>query len=238
MADTESMSSSPDTLAMNPPTSKSSDNAAVLPAEQATVAKPVSKWALHRRMYNWVLSLSHKKHATTALFGLSFAESSFFPIPPDVLQIALSLERREKAFWYATVSTIGSVLGGMFGYLIGYAFWHALSDFFLTYVFKQEVFDKVGGLYEQYNFWCVFIAAFTPIPYKVFTIAAGVFLVSFPMFVLASVIGRGMRFFIVAGLLYKFGPPIKIFIEKYFNLLSLVFVVVLVGAFALLKFLK
>lgn len=220
---------------MNPSLPNPSDNGAVLPATDVAAAKPVSKWAIHRRMYDWVLSLSHKKHATTALFGLSFAESSFFPIPPDVLQIALTLERRDKAFFYAAVSTVASVLGGMFGYLIGFAFWHALSGFFLTYVFKEEVFTNVQGLYEQYNFWCVFIAAFTPVPYKVFTIAAGVFSVSFPMFVIASIIGRGMRFFIVAGLLYKFGPPIKTFIEKYFNLLSLVFGIVLIGAFALLK---
>lgn len=220
---------------MNSSLPNSSDNAAVLPATDVAAAKPVSKWAIHRRMYDWVLSLSHKKHATTALFGLSFAESSFFPIPPDVLQIALTLERRDKAFFYAAVSTVASVLGGMFGYLIGFAFWHALSGFFLTYVFKEEVFTNVQGLYEQYNFWCVFIAAFTPVPYKVFTIAAGVFSVSFPMFVIASIIGRGMRFFIVAGLLHKFGPPIKTFIEKYFNLLSLVFGIVLIGAFALLK---
>lgn len=223
---------------MNSSLPNSSDKTAAIASEVAPATDVVSPWAIHRRMYNWVLSLSHKKHATPALFGLSFAESSFFPIPPDVLQIALTLERRDKAFFYAAVSTIASVLGGMFGYLIGFAFWHALSSFFLTYVFKQEVFDKVGGLYEQYNFWCVFIAAFTPIPYKVFTIAAGVFSVSFPMFVIASLIGRGMRFFIVAGLLYKFGPPIKTFIEKYFNLLSLVFGIVLVGAFALLKLVK
>lgn len=234
------MSSSNEATAMTTLLPNSPDNSAALDpaaAAPAAPAQPVSKWAIHRRMYDWVLSLSHKKHATTALFGLSFAESSFFPIPPDVLQIALTLERRNKAYFYAAVSTVASVLGGMFGYLIGYAFWHALSGFFLTYVFKEEVFTKVQGLYEQYNFWCVFIAAFTPIPYKVFTIAAGVFSVSFPMFVIASVIGRGMRFFIVAGLLYKFGAPMKTFIEKYFNLLSFVFAFVLIGAFALLKLL-
>lgn len=235
------MSSSPDNLVTNPSMLHPSDKpaaATIVRTDQPEPADPVSVWAIHRRMYNWVLSLSHKRHATPALFGLSFAESSVFPIPPDVLQIALTLERREKAFFYAAVSTAGSVLGGMLGYLIGFAFWSALAGFFLTYVFKQDAFDRVGALYEQYNFWCVFIAAFTPIPYKVFTIAAGVFSISFPMFVIASMIGRGLRFFIVAGLLHKFGPPIKVFIEKYFNLLSLVFVVLLVGAFALLKLLK
>ncbi len=232
------MNSTPQTSVMDPSMNNPSDKAVAIASEEAPAVDVVSPWAIHRRMYNWVLSLSHRKHATSALFGLSFAESSFFPIPPDVLQIALTLERREKAFWYATVSTIASVLGGMFGYLIGFAFWHALSGFFLTYVFQEEIFLKVEGLYNQYDFWCVFIAAFTPVPYKVFTIAAGVFSVSFPMFVIASIIGRGMRFFIVAGLLYKFGPPIKTFIEKYFNLLSLVFVVILIGAFALLKLVK
>jgi len=222
--------STPEASVMNPSAMPTPDNA-------APAAKPVSKWAIHRRMYDWVLSFAHRKHSTAALFGLSFAESSFFPIPPDVLQIALTLERRDRAFFYATVSTVASVLGGMLGYLIGFAFWHAVSGFFFSYVFKEEVFTKVQGLYQQYDFWCVFIAAFTPIPYKVFTIAGGVFEIGFPMFVLASIVGRGARFFIVAGLLWKFGEPMKAFIEKYFNLLSFLFAVVLIGAFALLKLL-
>lgn len=193
------------------------------------------RWAIHRRMYDWVLSLAHSRHGTLALFALSFAESSFFPIPPDVLQIALTLERRSRAFFYAAVSTVASVLGGLAGYAIGWGLWAAVDQFFFRYVFPPEVFQRVEGLYQQYDFWCVFAAAFTPIPYKVFTIAAGVFHISLVAFLLASVIGRGARFFLVAALLWWFGPPIKTFIDRYFNLLSIVFTVLLVGAFLLLK---
>lgn len=199
---------------------------------------PVPRWAIHRRLYDWVLSLAHHRHSTTALFLLSFAESSFFPIPPDVLQIALTLERRGRAFYYAAVSTIASVLGGLAGYLIGWGVWELVRDFFFRVVFNEAVFHKVEGLYQTYDFWCIFAAAFTPIPYKVFTIAAGVFHIALVPFVLASAVGRAGRFFLVAALLWKFGPPIRSFIEKYFNLLSIVFTVLLVGGFALFKYLK
>ncbi len=206
-------------------------------ASETVPAKPVPRWAVHRRLYDWVLSWAHRKHSTTALFLLSVAESSFFPIPPDVLQIALTLERRSRAFYYAGVSAVGSVIGGVIGYLIGWGLWESVKGFFFRFVFDEHAFEKVQGLYQQYDFWCVFAAAFTPIPYKVFTIAAGVFHLSLPMFIVASFVGRAGRFFVVAALLWWFGPPMKRFIEKYFNLLSIVFVVVLVGAFALLKLL-
>lgn len=205
-----------------------------LPSEEAIV-RQWPWWQTHRRMYEWVLSLAHRKHATTALFLLSFAESSFFPIPPDVLQIVLTLERRSRAWYYAAVSLAGSVLGGVLGYLIGWGLWEAVQGFFFKYVFKVEAFEKVQHLYQEWDFWAVFVAAFTPIPYKVFTIAAGVFSLSLPMFIIASIVGRGGRFFAVAALLWWFGPPIKTFIEKYFNWLTLVFAVLLVGAFVLLK---
>lgn len=206
--------------------------------DPAAPSRPVPRWAIHRRLYDWVLSLAHHKHGTWALFLLSFAESSFFPVPPDVLQIALTLEKRERAWYFATVSTIASVLGGLLGYLIGWGFWEATQDLFYRYVpgFTPQVYDKVHGLYEQWNFWIVFAAAFTPIPYKVFTIAGGVFGVFLPMFVVASFVGRGARFFIVAALLWKFGPPVKGFIDRWFNLLCIVFTVLVVGGFAVLKF--
>lgn len=201
-------------------------------------AKPVPRWAIHRRLYDWVLSLAHHRHGTWALFLLSFAESSFFPVPPDVLQIALTLERRERAWYFATVSTLASVLGGLLGYLIGWGFWEATQDLFYRYVpgFTPEVYQRVHDLYGEWNFWIVFAAAFTPIPYKVFTIAGGVFGVFLPMFVVASLVGRGARFFIVAALLWKFGPPVKGFIDRWFNLLCVIFTVLVVGGFALLKF--
>ncbi|MFN4261266.1 MAG: YqaA family protein [Gemmataceae bacterium] len=195
----------------------------------------VPRWAVHRRLYDWVLSLAHRQHSTTALFLLSFAESSFFPIPPDVLQIALTLERRGRAWFYALISTLGSVLGGVAGYLIGWGLWELVSGFFFRYIFSQDVFEHVQHLYQKYDFWCVFVAAFTPIPYKVFTVGAGVFQISLFMLIIASCVGRGARFFLVAGLLYIFGPPVRQFIDKYFNWVCLVFAVLLVGGFALVK---
>lgn len=208
-----------------------SDGTLAVPVEAA----PVPRWAIHRRLYNWVLSWAHRRHSTTALFLLAVTESSVFPIPPDVLQIALTLGRRERAWLYATVSAVGSVLGGMLGYLIGWAFWLATQDFFFQYVFSQSTFNHVQGLYHRYDFWVIFVAAFTPIPYKVFTIAAGVFGIAFPMFVIASVVGRSARFFLVASLLFFFGPPMKRFIEGYFDLLCIVFTVLLIGGFAVIK---
>lgn len=205
-----------------------------MPSEEVIV-REWPWWQTHRRMYEWVLSLAHRKHATSALFLLSFAESSFFPIPPDVLQIVLTLERRSRAWYYAAVSLAGSVLGGVLGYLIGWGLWEAVQGFFFKYVFKEHAFERVQHLYQDWDFWAVFVAAFTPIPYKVFTIAAGVFSLSLPMFIVASIVGRGGRFFLVAALLWWFGPPIKTFIEKYFNWLTLVFAVLLIGAFVLLK---
>jgi membrane protein YqaA with SNARE-associated domain len=138
----------------------------------------------------------------------------------------------------ALICTAGSVIGGVIGYGIGWGAWAMIDQLFYTYVpgFSEEKFLTVGGLYEQYNFWVVFIAAFTPIPYKVITIAAGVFHISFPMFVVASLVGRAARFYMVAGLLYYYGEPIKGFIDRWFNLLVVAFTVVLVGGFAVLKY--
>ncbi len=195
------------------------------------------RWAVHRRLYDWVLSLAHKPHGTAALFVLSFAESSFFPIPPDVLQIALTLERRSRAFYYAAVSAVASVLGGVAGYFIGWLLWSAVDEFFFKYIFSREVFDRVGVMYHDNAFWAIFTAAFTPIPYKVFTIAAGVFheKVSLVTLVVASAVGRSGRFFLVAMLLWWLGPPVKGFIDRYFNLLSIVFTVLLIASFVLLE---
>lgn len=193
-------------------------------------------WAIHRKLYNWTLSLAHRKHSSSALFGLAFAESSVFPIPPDVLQIALTLERRERAWFYGFITLLGSVLGAILGYIIGSGLWHVTQDFFLNYVFSQANFDKVTAFYAEWDFWIVFVAAFTPIPYKVITIAAGVSGINFPMFVVASIVGRGMRFFLVASLLYWKGQAIKQFIDRYFNLVCIAFTVLLVGGFVLIKY--
>ncbi len=205
--------------------------------ESVTSPEPVSRWAIHRRLYNWVLSWAHHKHSTTALFILSFTESSFFPIPPDVLQIALTLERRNRAWFYATVSTIASVLGALLGYAIGFGLWQAVDQFFFNYVFSEEAFNKVKEMYHENAFEAIFLAAFTPIPFKVFTIAAGVAEISLITLIVASIIGRGGRFFLVALALWWFGPPIKSFIDRYFNWACLILGLLAVSGVVLMKYL-
>ena len=173
-----------------------------------------------------------------ALCLLSFAESSFFPIPPDVLLIPMAMERRRRAMAYAAACTAASVVGGMFGYLIGWGLWEVVGDFLLQHIpgFRAN-FDHASALYQQYDFWVVFCAGFTPLPYKIFTIAGGVARISFPMLIVASIVGRGARFFLVAGLMWKFGAPVKALIDRYFNLACVLFALLLVGGFAVLKLL-
>jgi membrane protein YqaA with SNARE-associated domain len=191
-----------------------------------------------RRLYDWVLSWAETRYGTPALFVFAFVESSFFPIPPDVLQIALSAGKPKRAFWYATVSLVGSVLGALLGFLIGYVFWAATRDFFFNYVpgFSPKLFETVSGYYADNAFLAIFTAAFTPIPYKIFTIAAGVCQISLLTLIVASIIGRGGRFYLVAAIMYFFGPMVKLWIEKYFDILSFVFTVLLIGGFVFIKF--
>jgi membrane protein YqaA with SNARE-associated domain len=195
------------------------------------------KWV--RNLYDWVLSWAETPYGAAALFFLAFAEASFFPIPPDVLLLPLCVGKRTRALRFAAICTAGSVLGGAVGYAIGWGAWASVDQLFYSYVpgFSEDKFNMVGGLYESYNFWIVFVAAFTPIPYKVITIAAGVFKISFPMFMIASLIGRSARFFLVAGMLYFFGEPIKGFIDRWFNILVVLFTILLIGGFVLLKYL-
>jgi len=190
-----------------------------------------------RRLYDWVLSWAHTRYGTPALAALSFAESSVFPIPPDVLLIALCLGDRRKWVWFAAVCSLASLIGGLTGYLIGWGFWSVVDQWFYAYVpgFTPESFEKVQGLYEEWDFWIVFIAAFTPIPYKVITITAGVFGINLIAFTIATIIGRSARFFLVAFLIYWFGEPITRFIDKWFNWLTLLFVALLIGGFLALR---
>jgi membrane protein YqaA with SNARE-associated domain len=191
------------------------------------------------RLYDWVLSWAETPYGSPILFVVSFLESSFFPVPPDVLQIALSVSKPRRAFWYATVSLIGSVLGALLGYYIGFKFWEITQDFFFAYIpnFDQESFNKVKELYHTYDFWAVFIAAFTPIPYKIFTIAAGVCHISLFMLFFASIIGRGLRFYLVALLFFFFGSAIKVQIEKYFNYLVIILTILIIAGFVVIKYL-
>jgi membrane protein YqaA with SNARE-associated domain len=194
---------------------------------------------IHRRLYNWVLHWADSKHAGWALFLIAFAESSFFPIPPDVLLIALVLGDPRKAFRFASICLAGSVLGGISGYIIGSGFWAATSSFFYQLPgLTPEAFDQMARRYDEYGLAIVFLAAFTPIPYKLITISAGVFQISFLPFILASMVGRGARFFLVALLLYKFGERIRPIIDKNFEKLALAFGVLLVGGFVAIKLLR
>jgi len=288
--------------------------------------KRVPWWHFHRRLYDWVLHWAHTRYGTPALAVLAFTESSFFPIPPDVLLMALGIARPKRSFYYATVCSIASVLGGLFGYLIGFALWNPVGAPILrslrlltpanqqvlvrsaeggtltvgtpkgvtlhaskwsqwlglvrpaaadegataqvhrallhrdepkatppvgdwqyevdqttaplaengTAYLMTDTYHQARALYEKYDFWIVFAAAFTPIPYKVFTILSGLMQMQLVPFLLASAIGRSMRFFLVAGLIFAFGQPVKRFIERYFNLIALLFFVLLIGFFAIL----
>jgi membrane protein YqaA with SNARE-associated domain len=190
-----------------------------------------------------VLGWSESRWGEVALFVLAVAESSFFPIPPDVLLIALCLGRPRRALRYAAICTVGSVLGGMGGYAIGYFLWQntageytGLAQWCYEHLFTVEQFAAVKEKFDASNFLAIFTAGFTPFPYKVFTIAGGVFHINFQTFVLASIVSRGLRFFLIAWLIMRFGPPIKVFIDKYFNLLAVVFTVLLIGTFVLVKY--
>lgn len=288
--------------------------------------RPVTWWHFHRRLYNWVLHWAHTPYGTPALVVLAFTESSFFPIPPDVLLMALGIARPKRAFYYAVVCSVASVFGGMFGYLIGFALWNPVGAPLLKslrllttahqpvavrggedpwvriappddtslrigrwsqwlglarplaegnaaafavhrgllhrdepksappvgdarYELEQtagalapgggaylmtDTYHQARALYDKWDFWIVFAAAFTPIPYKVFTILSGLMQMRFVPFLVASAIGRSMRFFVVGGLIFAFGEPVKRFIDRYFNLLALAFFALLIFFFAIL----
>ena len=198
-----------------------------------------------RKLYDWMLHWADTPYGAVALFVLSFTESSFFPIPPDALLIALVLGARAKAFKFALNCTLASVLGAMLGYAIGYYVWWGTGDtfspiaqFFFNVIpgFNEKVFYDIKTLYDQYDFWIVFTAGFTPIPYKLFTVSSGAFQINFIMFIIASVVSRAARFFLVAFLLWKFGEPIRNFIDRYFDRLAILFTILLIGGFAAVKF--
>ena len=255
----------------------------------------VAWWHLHRRLYDWVLHWARTPYGGWALFILSFAESSFFPVPPDVLLAPMTLGNRRKWWRFALSCSLASVLGGVLGYGIGVFLWATVGDLFHDHVpgFGRDVvelrsgeslegvltrdslmavsvyrveavwpvslvtvaggkravqqeevneggvhikpFSKVGALYEAYDWKIVATAGFTPLPYKVITITAGVFRINFLIFVIASALSRSARFFLVAGLFGKYGEAIKPFVDKYFNWLCVLFLLLLVGGFMVLK---
>jgi len=194
-------------------------------------------FGLLRRLYDWVLSWAETKYGTWALALNAFAESSFFPIPPDPLQIALSVSKPKKSFFYALVSSFFSVIGGVFGYLIGYFLFESVGRWIINILGYWHYFEIVGQWYGANAFLAILGAAFTPIPYKVFTIAAGFWKIGLWVMLLASVIGRPLRFFIVATLIYFFGARVKVFVNKYFDWLSLLFFVLVILGFVAIKYL-
>ncbi len=198
-----------------------------------------------RKIYDWVLHWAETPYGPIALFVLAFAESSFFPIPPDVLLIALALGVRKKSFSFALICSVASIAGGLFGYGIGHYLWweggvySGVAHFFFNNIpgFTEDLFMSIQKQYSEYGFMIIFTAGFTPIPYKIFTISAGAFDINLLLFVIASAASRTARFFLVAGLIWKFGKPITVFIDKYFNLLTLIFTLLLVGGFFFIKYL-
>ena len=201
------------------------------------ILEPKGKPGLVRRMYDWVLSWADSKLAVPALVLLACAEASFFPIPPDVLLLAMCLGQPKHGLRFAALCAVGSVVGGLLGYAVGAVLWHELSGFFYAWIpgFTPGAFEAVQGMYQEWGVWIVFTAGFSPIPFKLFTISSGVMGMSLGPFLLASAVSRSLRFFLVAGLIYQFGESVKSLIDKYFNLLALVFSVLLVGGVLMIK---
>lgn len=191
-----------------------------------------------RNLYDRVLELAAHPRAPWILALVAFVESSFFPIPPDAMLMPMVLAERKKAWWFAFVATVGSVVGGIFGYLIGYLLYDSIGQPIIAFYGLESKFDQLKSWYGEYGLLIVFIAGFTPVPYKVFTISSGVTQLSFPLFLIGSIVSRGLRFVIVSGLIYWFGPPIRNFVEKRLGWVTLAAGVLLVGGFLALKFLK
>lgn len=189
-----------------------------------------------RRLYDWTLDLAARKNATAVLTGISFVESSFFPIPPDVLLIPMVLAKRAKAWFYAFWCTFGSVAGGLAGYAIGALLFEALARPILGIYGYADKFDEFAVNYNEWGIWIVLIAGLTPFPFKVVTIASGATGLNLPLFILWSIVARGIRFFAVAGLIYVFGPPVRAFVEKRLGLVFTVSLAVLIGGFLALRY--
>jgi len=192
---------------------------------------------LTRRIYDHTLNLASRKNALTWLFVISFIESSFFPIPPDIMIIPMVLATPKEAYKIAGVATVASVLGGYFGYFIGVYGFELIARPLLEFYGYMKQFGEFENYYHEYGAWIVFGAGITPFPYKIITIASGVVRLDLVVFTIASVIARGMRFYFIAWLLKRFGNPMKVFIEKNLNLLSILFLLLLIGGFAAVKLL-
>jgi membrane protein YqaA with SNARE-associated domain len=188
-----------------------------------------------RRLYDWVLDQAGKPGAIWVMAAISFTESSFFPLPPDLLLIPMILAERHKAFLYATVAMVSSVLGGFLGYAIGYYLFDSVGAFIIDHLVSQQAFASTKAIFDHYGFWAIVLKGMTPIPYKLVTILSGFLHFDLWSFALASVLARGMRFYFLAVLLYFFGTAVREFVEKRLVMVTTAFAVALVGAFLVLK---
>ncbi len=215
----------------------------------APVPEPAVRRGWIRRLYDWTLQWADSPYGTWALFLVALVEASVFPIPPDVLLMALTLARPQKAFWYAGVCTAGSIVGAVVGWGLGTLLWGSLGtspecadlgggQWLFEHVpgLGCEAFRSVQGLYQAHGWIALFGAAFSPIPFKVFTIAAGVFQIHLATLLGASALGRAARFFLVAGLIWKWGPKVRTFVEKRLEWVTLLFTLLLVAGFVLVKY--
>ncbi|OUS17268.1 cytochrome B [Rhodospirillales bacterium 47_12_T64] len=192
---------------------------------------------MFRSLYNWTMGLAAHPHALLALALIAFIESSVFPIPPDILIIPMVLAARDQAWKVALIATVASVLGGMLGYGIGALLFDTIGQPIIDFYGKGNYLESFRAQYNDWGAWIVFIAGVTPFPYKVITIASGALDLNLIVFTISSIAARGARFFLVAGLLWYFGQPIRIFIEKYLNILATIFCILLIGGFVALKYL-
>ncbi len=183
-----------------------------------------------RRIYDWMGSKVGSPWATAWLLFLFFIEASVLIIPVDPLLILYCVKHQSRSFYYAALATGASVFGGLFGYAIGAVMWSTVGTWIVQHLISQPVFDSIAAKYALYQHWAVLIAALTPVPYKAVTISAGFCHLDLASFIGFSILGRGIRFFLLAGLIYKWGKPIQTFIDRYFNLLAILFMLILFGS--------
>lgn len=189
-----------------------------------------------KRLYDWTLSLAARPRATWALAAVSFAESSFFPVPPDVLLVPMALARPQKALFYALVCTLSSVAGGIAGYAIGALLYESVGQWLINAYGYGERLDEFRQLYAQWGAWIILLKGLTPIPYKLVTIASGFAGYDLLAFILLSLVTRGIRFYVIAGLLRRFGAPIRRFLDRHFGVAILAVIAITVGGFVLARY--
>ena len=190
-----------------------------------------------RQLYDWTLNKANHPKAPWFLAFISFVESSFFPIPPDIILIPMIISNKLKAWWLAFICTVSSVIGAILGYCIGVFFYSTIGMIIFKYYALEDQFINFETMYVKYGVWFILAAGFTPFPFKFITIASGLFSLNLPLFIFVSFLARGLRFFLIAGLLKIFGDFITDLIDRYFNLLATLFFVLLIGSFLLIRYL-